>query len=89
MHLDFTKATDGKNRQLTKLPKHYDRIVSFLSSGNDGIGTVIAENVVNELNIKSLKDLFKLNIDRLCLVEKVGEKTAEKILIKIHGENYG
>ena len=88
MHLAFQKATDGRNRQLTKLPKGYDSLVGFLMSGNDGIGEVIATSIVKELKLKSLEDCFNLNMTRLCLVEGVGEKTAEKVLLKVYGDEW-
>lgn len=87
MHLAFQKATDGKNRQLTKVNKKYDTLVSFLLCIRD-IGEKTATNIVHELKLKSLYDLFQLNMTRLCLVEKVGEKTAIKVLLKIFGDEW-
>jgi hypothetical protein len=40
------------------------------------------------LKLKSLEDLFNLNMTRLCLVTNVAEKTAIKILIKIFGDDW-
>nr|WP_302577896.1 ERCC4 domain-containing protein [Methanobrevibacter arboriphilus] len=87
MHLAFQKATDGRNRQLTKVNKKYDTLVSFLLCIRD-IGESIATSIVNELKLKCLYDLFQLNMKRLCLVDGVGVKTAEKVLIKVFGNDW-
>lgn len=87
MDLVFQKATDGKNRQLTKVNKKYDTLVSFLLCIRD-IGEKTATSIVYELKLKSLYDLFQLNMNRLCLVEGVGEKTATKVLLKIFGDEW-
>jgi Holliday junction resolvasome RuvABC DNA-binding subunit len=87
IHLAFQKATDGRNRQLTKINKKYDTLVSFLLCIRD-IGEKTATSIVDELELKSLYDLFQLNMKRLCLVEGVAEKTATKVLIKIYGNEW-
>ena len=53
-----------------------------LLSGMKGLEK-IAENIVNTLNLHTLNDLICLTKDDLLTVDKVGEKTADKIIKNI------
>ena len=45
-----------------------------------------AEQICNELNLKSLKDLMNLNKEKLKSINGIGDKKAEMILAQIHGK---
>lgn len=82
MHQDFQKSTDGKNRQLTAFNKDHDTMITFLRCIKD-VDYVKATTICRELKLRCLDDLLSLNIDRLTLVEGIGEITATKIMAKI------
>ena len=50
-----------------------------------GINSKKAKAIVDHYNLKSLTDLMNLTVEDLCLIEGVGEKTANNIIEAIHG----
>ena len=51
-----------------------------------GINYKKAQLIVNTYQLESLTDLFQLTKEDLCLIDGIGEKTAENIITSIHGE---
>ena len=49
----------------------------------DGLGEKIINQLVNEGYVKSIADLYKLEIDSLLELERFGEKSANNLLKKL------
>lgn len=77
----FQKSTDGKDRTRMKTTgnKKKNRVINVLSCIG-GINDTRAEILVNELGIKTLDDLMKLNRQDIMSVKGFGDKTATTIL---------
>ena len=59
----------------------------WVSNGSmkiDGLGEKIINQLVNEGYVKSIADLYKLEIDSLLELERFGEKSANNLLIEIN-----
>lgn len=63
--------------------KHKNTAFNFLCYCIYGINHKKAKAIVDTLNLHSLNDLMKLNIDDLTNIEGIGEKTAQNILNNI------
>ena len=50
----------------------------------DGLGEKIINQLVNEGYVKSIPDLYKLEINSLLELERFGEKSANNLLIEIN-----
>lgn len=76
----FEKSTDNKNRLVRKpTNNHKNKIVTVLTIiGN--INTKRAEQLVNELDIKTVEDLLGLTYDDITSLKGFGDKTAKNIL---------
>ncbi len=66
--------------KLKGLLRHW---VSKGSMNIDGLGEKIINQLVNEGYVKSIADLYKLEIDSLLELERFGEKSAKNLLIEI------
>ena len=51
-----------------------------------GINYKKAQLITDTYQLESLNDLMKLNKEDLCLIDGIGEKTAENIITSIHGD---
>ena len=70
-----------------KFPKkHKNTALNFLTYTIYGINYKKAQLIVDTYNLESLNDLMKLNKEDLCLIDGIGEKTAENIIGAIHGK---
>ena len=58
--------------------------VSKGSMNIEGLGEKIINQLVNEGYVKSIADLYKLEIDSLLKLERFGEKSANNLLIEIN-----
>ena len=67
--------------KLKGLLRHW---VSKGSMNIDGLGEKIINQLVNEGYVKSIADLYKLEIDSLLELERFGEKSANNLLIEIN-----
>ncbi|WP_269614303.1 NAD-dependent DNA ligase LigA [Prochlorococcus marinus] len=67
--------------KLKGLLRHW---VSKGSMNIDGLGEKIINQLVNEGYVKSIADLYKLEIDSLLKLERFGEKSANNLLIEIN-----
>ncbi len=67
--------------KLKGLLRHW---VSKASMNIDGLGEKIINQLVNEGYVKSIADLYKLEIDSLLELERFGEKSANNLLIEIN-----
>ena len=78
----FEKMNDDKSRVFVKPETPSEQfIVNFLcAEKGNGIGVVMAENIVTSLGLKTLKDLAKVKKKDLLSVKGVGQYTAEKIM---------
>lgn len=76
----FEKSTDNKNRLVRKpTSNHKNKIVTVLTIiGN--INTKRAEQLVNELDIKTVEDLLGLTYEDITSLKGFGDKTAKNIL---------
>ena len=76
----FEKSTDNKNRLVRKpTNNHKNKIVTVLTIiGN--INTKRAEQLVNELDIKTVEDLLGLTYEDITSLKGFGDKTAKNIL---------
>ena len=85
----YTMMTQAKkclqNKPIVKkFPrKHKNTAFNFLCYCIYGINHKKAKAIVDTLELKSLNDLMKLNIDDLTKIEGIGEKTAQNILNNI------
>ena len=77
----FQKSTDGKDRTRMKIHTHRKkgRVVTVLSCIG-GINDSRAETLVNELGLKTLDDLLRLDKKDIMSVKGFGEKTAQNII---------
>ena len=66
--------------------KNSNSIVSFLTTIN-GVSLKKANTIVEELNIKTLKDLCGISKEDLLSIDGFGEKTANKILKVVRGDD--
>ncbi|ABM76706.1 NAD-dependent DNA ligase [Prochlorococcus marinus str. NATL1A] len=71
----------GCEAKLKGLLRHW---VSKGSMNIDGLGEKIINQLVNEGYVKSIADLYKLEIDSLLELERFGEKSANNLLIEIN-----
>jgi len=71
----------GCPAKLKGLLRHW---VSKGSMNIDGLGEKIINQLVNEGYVKSIADLYKLEIDSLLELERFGEKSANNLLIEIN-----
>ncbi len=67
--------------KLKGLLRHW---VSKGSMNIDGLGEKIINQLVNQGYVKSIADLYKLEIDSLLELERFGEKSANNLLIEIN-----
>ena len=67
--------------KLKGLLRHW---VSKGSMNIDGLGEKIINQLVNEGYVKSIADLYKLEIDSLLELERFGEKSANNLLLEIN-----
>ena len=67
--------------KLKGLLRHW---VSKGSMNIDGLGEKIINQLVNEGYVKSIADLYKLEIDSLLELERFGEKSANNLLIELN-----
>lgn len=58
---------------------------NFLCGCIYGINHKKANQIVNTYHLESLSDLMKLTKEDLCLIDGIGEKTANNIITQIHG----
>ena len=71
-----------------KFPKkHKNTALNFLTYTIYGINYKKAQLIVDTYNLESLNDLMKLTKEDLCLIDGIGEKTAENIIGAIHGKH--
>ncbi len=78
----ITKCINSKcPAKLKGLLRHW---VSKGSMNIDGLGEKIINQLVNEGYVKSIADLYKLEIDSLLELERFGEKSANNLLIEIN-----
>ena len=78
----ITKCINPKcPAKLKGLLRHW---VSKGSMNIDGLGEKIINQLVNEGYVKSIADLYKLKIDSLLKLERLGKKSANNLLIEIH-----
>ena len=78
----ITKCINSKcPAKLKGLLRHW---VSKGSMNIDGLGEKIINQLVNEGYVKSIADLYKLEIDSLLKLERFGEKSANNLLIEIN-----
>lgn len=77
----FLKSNDGKNRDIhvsNEQRKEKNKIISVLMIvGN--INSTRAETIVNELNIKTMKDLIEIDPNQILELKGFGEKTVDNI----------
>ena len=45
----------------------------------DGMGEVLVDQVVDKLDVRSADDLFRLTVDQLASLERMGQKSAERV----------
>jgi DNA ligase (NAD+) len=45
----------------------------------DGMGEVLVDQVVDKLGVRSADDLFRLSVDQLASLERMGQKSAERV----------
>ena len=45
----------------------------------DGMGAVLVDQVVDRLEVRAPDDLFRLDVERLASLERMGEKSAERV----------
>ena len=78
----ITKCVNSRcPAKLKGLLRHW---VSKGSMNIDGLGEKIINQLVNEGYVKSIADLYKLEIDSLLELERFGEKSANNLLIEIN-----
>ena len=78
----ITKCMNPKcSAKLKGLLLHW---VSKGSMNIDGLGEKIVNQLVNEGYLKSIADLYKLEINSLLKLERFGEKSAKNLLIEIN-----
>lgn len=58
----------------------------LLANNINGIALITAEKICDTLNLETIDDVFKLTSKRLCEVEGIGNKKAEKILSQLKKE---
>ena len=81
----ITAKKSLSTKPIVKKFPHKDKNVAFnfLCYSIYGINWKKAKLIVDTLNLKTLNDLMKLNIDDLTKIEGIGEKTAQNILNNI------
>jgi len=59
-----------------------ERLRHFASRGAmdiDGMGEVLVDQVVDKLGVRSPDDLFRLDVEKLAQLDRMGEKSAERV----------
>lgn len=51
----------------------------------DGMGEVLADQLVDKGMVRSIADLYDLTVDQLASLERMGRKSAEKVIANIEG----
>lgn len=60
-----------------------ERLRHFSSRGAmdvDGLGSVLVDQVVEHLGVRSPDDLFRLEVDQLSMLDRMGEKSAKRVV---------
>lgn len=82
----FSKSVDGKNRLHVNPEKpSKNTALNYLNNIPD-IGKKTATLICEELDLNTLEDLFRLNMENLTSLPKIGDKTAKVILKEIFCE---
>lgn len=87
----YTMMTQAKkclqNKPIVKkFPrKHKNTALNFMMYTIYGINAKKAKAIVDTYDLHSLTDLMELTTEDLCLIEGIGEKTAQNIIEAIHG----
>ena len=50
----------------------------------DGLGEVLVDQVVDKLGVRSPDDLFRLDVDGLASLDRMGKKSAERVVAGLH-----
>ena len=62
----------------------YGRIMSFVQSmAIDGFGPKLVDKLIDTNKLKSITDIYKLKIEDISILDKMGEKSAKKIINNI------
>ena len=78
----ITKCVNSRcPAKLKGLLRHW---VSKGSMNIEGLGEKIIHQLVNEGYVKSIADLYKLEIDSLLGLDRFGEKSANNLLVEIN-----
>jgi len=78
----IVRCSNGNNctAQIVEYLKHF---VSRKAMDIDGFGAKLIEQLVDKKCIKTPDDIYKLNQDDLCSLERVAKKTSENLLLAI------